>query len=229
MIEAGSTARHYLVPMPFACGRVFYNAKLNWGFETEPEPFADNRVLTRAAGKVLGGGSSINGMLYTRGHHRDYDQWAQLGCTGWAFSDVLPYFKRSETNWRGATPVHGGDGPLSVSRHMPDKIYTQIAESARRLGYRVTDDFERDAPDGFGIPDFTTHKGRRGSAAKRYVDPIGNRRNLTIETGAQVTRLLLEGRRAVGVEYAIGGKLKQVRAGRELVLSAGAYNSLKLL
>jgi choline dehydrogenase len=229
VLEAGGEDRHPLMPMPLACRQMFYHSALNWGFETEREPSADGRVLVRGAGKVLGGSSSINGMMYTRGHPGDYDEWAALGCAGWSHSAVLPYFKRAESNWRGPSEVHGGDGPLTVTRHFPDSLYGRIAETARTLGYAVTDDLERDTPDGFGIPDFTTHKGRRGSTARRYLHPVRSRSNLTIQTDTLATRILLEGKRAVGVEYIRKGKMLRARAGREVILSAGAYNSPKLL
>jgi choline dehydrogenase len=229
LIEAGGADRHPLIAMPLACGQIFYNPALNWGFETEPEPFADNRRLNRAAGKVIGGGSSINGMLYTRGHPRDYDQWAQLGCAGWSHADVLPYFKRAETNWRGATEAHGGVGPLSVSRHVPDAAFAKIAETARRLGYPVSDDFERDTPDGFGVTDFTTHRGRRGSTARRYLYPALRRGNLTLMAETQTTRLLFDGQRAIGVEVVKNGAVSTIYADGEVIVSGGAYNSPKLL
>ena len=229
LIEAGGRDRHPLMAMPLACGQIFYNPALNWGFETEPEPFADNRRLNRAAGKVVGGGSSINGMLYSRGHPRDYDQWAQLGCAGWSYADVLPYFKRAENNWRGVTEVHGGAGPLSVSRHVPDAAYAKIAETARRLGYPVSDDFERDTPDGFGVTDFTTHRGRRASTARRYLYPALRRGNLTLMSETQTTRLLFDGQRAIGVEVAKNGAVSTTYADGEVIVSGGAYNSPKLL
>jgi choline dehydrogenase len=178
---------------------------------------------------VVGVGSSINGMMYTRGHPRDYDQWAQLGCSGWSHADVLPYFKRAESNWRGASEAHGADGPLSVSRHTPDAAYAKIAETARRLGYPVSDDFERDTPDGFGVTDFTTHRGRRASTARRYLYPALRRGNLTLLSETHTTRILFEGRRAVGVQVVRDGVVSEIRAEREVILSGGAYNSPKLL
>ncbi len=229
LIEAGGRDRHPLMAMPLACGQIFYNPALNWGFETEPEPFADNRRLNRAAGKVIGGGSSINGMMYSRGHPRDYDQWAQLGCAGWSYADVLPYFKRAENNWRGVSEAHGGAGPLSVSRHVPDAAYVKIAETARRLGYPVSDDFERDTPDGFGVTDFTTHRGRRASTARRYLYPALRRGNLTLLSETQTTRLLFDGQRAIGVEVAKKGAVSTIYADGEVIVSGGAYNSPKLL
>jgi choline dehydrogenase len=229
LIEAGGADRSLLMPMPLACGKVFYDPRLNWGFETEPEPFVDNRVFNRAAGKVWGGGSSINGMVYTRGHPRDYDQWAQMGCSGWSYDDVLPYFKRAESNERGASAEHGASGPLSVSRHRTDDIYEKIAKTAKALGYPVTDDFSRDAPDGFGVADFTIHQGRRASTAQRYLRPALGRPNLTLASEAQTTRIVFEGRRAVGVEYVKDGARAVARADREVIVSGGAYNSPKLL
>jgi choline dehydrogenase len=229
VIEGGGADRHPLMAMPLACAQVFYDPKLNWGYSTEPEPHLDDRVLLRAAAKVLGGGSSINGMMYTRGHARDYDEWERMGCEGWSSADVQPYFRRAESNWRGASEVHGGDGPLSVSRHVTDPLFDRIAETARRLGHPVTDDFERDGAEGFGVPDFTTHNGRRGSTARRYLHPVRKRPNLTLLPGTQVTRILIDKGRAVGVEFLQAGQRLQVRAEAEVILSAGAYGSPKLL
>ena len=229
VLEAGGLDRHPLIAMPLACPRVFYRPALNWGFVPEPEAFADNRTLIRGAGKVVGGGSSINGMMYTRGHRLDYDGWAENGAPGWSYSDVLPYFKRLERSWRGASATHGGDGPLSLSRHPPDSLYERIVQTARSKGYPVREDFAAEEADGFGLPDFTVHKGHRGSTWRRYLRPVRHRGNLQIETQATVTRIVFEGRRARGVEFLQGGKLHEARVAQEVVLCGGAYNSPKLL
>ena len=229
LLEAGGWDDHRLMQMPMACGNVFYDPAVNWNLSTEPEAFADDRVIHPAAGRVLGGGSSINGMIYTRGHRLDYDQWAQMGCRGWSFDDVLPYFKRAESNWRGASSVHGDSGPLTTSRLVRDPMYAAITETAKRAGFRVTDDFERDDPDGFGLPDITTDRGRRASTARRYIYPVRERKNLVVKTGICATRVVMEGSVAVGVEYLEGASRKRVEARREIILSAGAYGSPKLL
>jgi choline dehydrogenase len=229
LLEGGGADRGLRMAMPLACGQIFYHPAFNWNYATQPEPHLDDRVLLPAAGKVLGGGSSINGMMHTRGHALDFDQWAEMGCAGWSFADVLPYFKRVETNWRGASDMHGGSGPLSVSRHITDELFDQIADTARRLGYPVTEDFERDGADDFGVPDFTTYEGRRGSTTRRYLNPVRTRRNLTVRAHVQVTRVLIEKGRAVGVEFIDGGQLRRANADGEFILSAGAYGSPKLL
>ncbi|MGY3505070.1 GMC family oxidoreductase [Bradyrhizobium sp. USDA 4471] len=229
LLEAGGRDDSRLMQMPLACGSIFYDPAMNWSLASEPEVFADERIIHPAAGRVLGGGSSINGMIYTRGHRLDYDQWAQMGCRGWSFGDVLPSFKRAECNWRGASRIHGGSGPLTTSPLARDGMFAAITDTARRAGLRVTDDFERDDPDGFGLPDITTHGGRRASTARRYLHQVWSRKNLVVKTNVCVTRIVMERSVAVGVEYAEGGDTKRVEACREVVLSAGAYGSPKLL
>ena len=229
LIEGGRIDRSLWMKMPLAAGKMFYDPALNWPLATDPEPDADDRAIGLCAGKVLGGSSSINGMMYTRGHPRDYDQWAQMGCRGWSYEEVLPYFKKAERNWRGADDVHGGAGPLTTSKITRDGLFELLAGTARKLGHHVTDDFERDGPDGFGLTDTTTHGGRRGSTAQRYLRPALKRTNLTLVTEAQVRRVIVERGRAVGVEYVRSGAVLKVAARREVILSAGAYHSPQLL
>jgi choline dehydrogenase len=229
VIEAGGMDGQLMMSMPLACGKVFYDPALNWPIASEPEPGADYRIIKLAAGRVIGGGSSINGMMYTRGHPRDYDRWVQLGCTGWSYEDVLPYFRKAEANWRGESGTHGHSGPLTTSPPLKDRLFAVFAETGRKLGYGVTDDFERDGPDGFGLPDTTTHDGRRASTAQRYLRPALKRDNLTLVCNAQTNRILLEDKRAVGVEYVRNGIAEHAMARREVLLSAGAFNSPKLL
>ena len=230
LLEAGGLNRHPLMKMPLGFFPMMMDPRVGWGYRTEPEPGLDGRVLPLPRGKLLGGSSSINGMLYGRGHPNDYESWVQQGCEGWSWADVLPYFKRSETNWRGATPYHGGSGPLSVSRHQTDpSLFEPLMETARRRGYPVATDLDGSEYEGFGVPDFTIHKGRRGSTAERYLKPVAHRSNLTVQLNAPVTRVLLEGQRAVGVEAHWGGELRRLRADREVLLCAGAYGSPQLL
>ncbi|AIT80468.1 GMC family oxidoreductase [Novosphingobium pentaromativorans] len=230
LLEAGGADRHALMSMPIAFFQLLRRPEINWGYATDPEPYADNRRIPVFRGKVLGGSSSINGMMFTRGDPRDYDQWAQMGNRGWSFDDVLPYFKRLENSWRGASARHGANGPISTRKHPTDNaLFHALTEAARRLGHRINDDFEADLPEGFGLPDFSIHKGRRASTAKRYLDPVGDRPNLHIATNAHATRILFEGNRAVGVEFLQDGAIVQARAQREVVLSGGAYNSPQLL
>ena len=229
VIEAGGMDGQLMMSMPLACGKVFYDPALNWPIASDPEPRADNRIIKLAAGRVIGGGSSINGMIYTCGHPRDYDRWVQLGCTSWSYEDVLPYFRKAESNWRRESGTHGHSGPLTTSPPLKDRLFDVFAETGRKLGYGVTDDFERDGPEGFGLPDTTTHAGRRASTSQRYLRPALKRANLTLVCRAQTNRILLEDKHAVGVEYVKNGIVQQARARREVLLSAGAFNSPKLL
>jgi choline dehydrogenase len=204
----------------------------SWNYLSEPEPHLNGRRIMLPRGKVLGGSSTINAMLYSRGHPHDYDLWRQMGCEGWSFADLLPYFKRAESNWRGEGPYHGGSGPLQVSRIDTRKLlHEPIMEAARQLGYPTTDDHHGALHEGFGPGDTTTtRRGRRSSASRAYLDPIkSRRRNLTIVTNAYATKLLFEGKRAVGLEYVRDGKTEQVRARREVVLSGGVYNTPQLM
>jgi choline dehydrogenase len=203
----------------------------NWSYLTEPEPTLANRQIPVPRGKVLGGSSSINAMLYSRGHPRDYDLWRQMGCEGWSFAEVLPYFKRSETNWRGESAFHGGSGPLQVSRVDTRKLlHEPVIETARRLGYPVTDDHHGELPEGFGGGDTTTtSRGRRSSASRAYLHPALKRPNLTVHTQSYATKVRLEDGRATGVDYVRGGQAVTVQANCEVILCGGVYNSPQLL
>jgi len=231
LLEAGGVEhRHLKMKMPLAWRDTFQDPALGWGYMSEAEPAADNRSIPVPRGKVLGGSSSVNGMMYQRGHAGDYDKWRRLGLPGWSYAEVLPYFNRSESNWRGASVYHGGSGPLTTSRHAPDGfIYPRLIETAEKLGYRHLDDFHGAESEGFSAPDFNTHRGHRASTATRYLRPAMSRRNLTVETNAHTTRVLLDRNRAVGVEYQQHGQLVQVYAGREVILAGGAFNSPQVL
>lgn len=230
LIEAGGEERRPLVAMPVAWFEAMKKAEIGWGYMTEPEPHADDRRVPAPRGKLIGGCSSINGMMYSRGHPRDYDQWAQSGALGWSFDDVLPYFRKSEANWRGASPHHGGDGPITVARHRTDgTVYPAIIAAAARKGYAHLDDFHGDRNEGFSAPDFTVHKGRRGSPAARMLRPAMRRPNLTVISGALTTRIVVEGGSACGVDVLREGRIETIRAEREVIVSAGAFNSPHLL
>jgi choline dehydrogenase len=230
LLEAGGPDRHRLMQMPLGFFPMLRDPSVFWGYKSEPEPHADGREIPLPRGKVLGGSSSVNGMLYGRGHPEDYEEWRRLGGRGWGFADVLPYFIRAEANWRGASRFHGGYGPLTVSRHTTDeRIFNALMQTARNRGHAVADDLDGSQYQGFGKPDFTVHHGRRGSTAKRYLEPVRHRKNLRIEIRALTGRILFEGRRAVGVEYRQNGQLRQARAEREVILAGGAYNSPQLL
>jgi choline dehydrogenase len=230
LLEAGGDDRHASVAMPLAWFKAFTDPKLGWGYATEPEPYADQRSIPSPRGKLIGGCSSINGMMYSRGHAADYDRWERAGLSGWAYADVLPYFNRSENNWRGESAYHGARGPLSVARHNTGNyIYPRLIEAAQQLGYEHLDDFHGASQEGFGAPDFTIHRGRRGSTAVAFLRPALARPNLTVRTGALTTRVIIENGRATGVEYRQHGQLQRVFANKEVVLSGGAYNSPQLL
>ncbi len=230
VVEAGGSEKQAILEMPVAWFRAMRKASVGWGYATEPEPHADNRRIPAPRGRVIGGCSSINGMMYSRGHPLDYDQWAQMGAKGWSFADVLPYFRKSEANWRGKSEYHGADGPLTVARHQTDDtIYPAIMKTAKSLGYRELDDFHGASTEGFSAPDFTVHEGRRGSTAKRFLRPALKRSNLVLVSEALTTRVVMEGKRAVGVEYERDGARVTVRAKREVIVSAGAFNSPQLL
>ncbi|HWW64225.1 MAG TPA: GMC family oxidoreductase N-terminal domain-containing protein [Sphingomonadaceae bacterium] len=230
LMEAGGECRHPLIDMPLTWMQAAADKRFIWGNESAPDPGRLGRTEPIPRGHVLGGSSSINGTMYVRGAAADYDAWAATGLAGWSYADVLPYFRRSEHHWRGATTEHGGDGPLYVSPMAKDPIlFPAFLETARGLGYGAAEDFNVARPEGFGIPDCTIRNGRRHSTVRAFIDPVKDRANLRIETQALVTRILVEGGRAVGVEYRRGDALHQVHARREVILSAGAINSPQIL
>lgn len=230
LLEAGPKDRSIYIHMPSAFAYPLANDKFNWYYESEPEPYMNNRRMYCPRGRVIGGSSSINGMVYIRGHARDYDRWAQSGLTGWSYADVLPYFRKAETREKGGDAYRGDSGPLHVSTaKMDNPLYQAFIQAGVQAGYPFTEDMNGYQQEGFGVMDMTVRKGRRWSAAKAYLYPVMNRPNLTVELGALTTRILFEGRRAVGIEYARGGQTVQARADREVILSGGAINSPQLL
>jgi choline dehydrogenase len=220
-----------LMRIPLGFLKLIRDPTTSWGYTSEPEPFADKRRLWLPRGKMLGGSSSINGMLYSRADPRDYDEWTSLGLKGWGFADVLPYFLRSESSWRGASAFHGAEGPLSVTGwENRDQLLTSTFEAVKAMGYPVYDDHSAlPACEGFAPPEGTIHRGERGSADVCYLRPVMNRANLEVAVDAHAHRIILESGRAVGVEYEVDGKLYTARAEREVILCAGAYNSPQLL
>jgi choline dehydrogenase len=234
LIEAGKKDTALMVRMPAGVGSLIKEANdHNWGFHTEPQAHMDGRRLYWPRGKGWGGSSSINGMVYIRGHAGDYDQWGQMSLKGWSYADVLPYFKRAESYERGANDFHGGDGPLSVSESpMREPVYKAFIEAGRQAGYPVTEDFNGAQQEGFGPYQRTIHKGERWSASFAYLRPIeGRRPNLKVISTGLVTRVLIEAGRAVGVEIveAKGQIASTVRASAEVILCAGAVQSPQLL
>ncbi|MDO9430448.1 MAG: GMC family oxidoreductase N-terminal domain-containing protein, partial [Phenylobacterium sp.] len=233
LLEAGGKDSSLMVKMPAGVGTLIAKqGAYNWGFWTEEEPNLENRKLWWPRGKGWGGSSSINGMIYIRGHARDYDQWRQMGLQGWSYRDVLPYFKRSETLEGGGDDWHGGEGPLYVSKaSTPNPIYKATIEAGRQAGHAVTNDFNGFQQEGWGPYQLTIRDGQRWSAARAYLHPAMGRPNLTCLTGARTTRIIVENGRATGVEY-VDDKTKTkhvVNADKEVLLSAGAVQSPHIL
>ncbi len=230
LIEGGGSDRHILMAMPSALAMAMNIQRANWNYESEPEPALDNRRISAPRGKVLGGSSSINGMVYIRGNPLDFEGWEAAGARGWAYRDVLPYFKRAETRAEGDDLYRGDDGPLHTSYGpMKNPLYQAFIEAGRQAGYPVSEDVNGFQQEGFGRMDQTIHNGRRWSAARAYLDPARSRRNLTIWTEALAERILFEGRRAVGVQVLRAGSTENPRARREVILAGGAINSPQLL
>ncbi|SEL88436.1 choline dehydrogenase [Sphingomonas palmae] len=232
LIEAGGTNKEMLVRMPAGVGNLIKaKGKHNWGFWTEPEPHLNNRRLWWPRGRGLGGSSSINGMIYTRGHPRDYDDWRQMGMSGWSWDDVLPYFRRLEGHHGGESGgLHGDAGPLHVSAGESDSpFHDALVEAGRQAGYPVTDDFNGAEQEGFGRYDLTISNGQRWSAAAAYLRPALSRPNLTVITDARTSRIVVERGRAVAVEYLRGRERALVEVVGELLLAAGAVQSPHIL
>lgn len=235
LLEAGGDNRSVLVRMPAGVGTLIkQKSKHNWGFWTEPEPHMDGRRLWQPRGRGLGGSSAINGMIYIRGHPRDYDQWRQMGLEGWSYAEALPYFRRSEAFQDGANTYHGGDGPLRVSwgERTDHPLYRASLEGGQQAGHKLTEDFNGFDQEGFGRYQLTIHDGERWTAARGYLAPIaGKRANLTIVTGARTHRVVIENGRATGVEYSLGpGKpVERATATREVLVCGGAFQSPQVL
>ncbi len=229
VLEAGGKPKEMWLEMPMAFFRYDRLPRLNWNFKSEPEPGANGRVIDVPRGKVLGGSSRINGMVYARGHKLDYDDWAQKGLKGWGYADVLPYFKKSETSWLGEGKYHGGSGPLHVSRPDNDQMFAELEASTLAAGYPKTSDYHGDENEGAQRCEVTVAGGRRGHTARVYLDPALKRPNLTLESGAHITRVLFEGKKATGVEFVQDGVTKQVRANKEVLLAGGAFGSPQTL
>lgn len=233
VIEFGGSDAGPLIQMPGALSYPMNMPRYDWGYSTEPEPHLGGRRLATPRGKVVGGSSSINGMVYVRGHAKDFDHWDASGATGWSYADVLPYFKRME-NWtdrgHGGDPDwRGNDGPLHVTRGTRENPLVKVfVEAGRQAGYPVTDDYNGAQQEGFGAMEQTIHKGRRWSTANAYLKPALKRPNCTM-IRAFARRVVIEGGRAVGVEIERGGKVEVIRANREVILAASSINSPKLL
>jgi choline dehydrogenase len=230
LLEAGGEDRNIWIHIPLGFGKLFDNAKLNWRYSSEPEAELNNRQIIQPRGKVLGGSSSINGLLYIRGQHEDFDHWRQLGNAGWAFADVLPYFRRAEDQQRGADEMHGVGGPLAVSDvSEPHPLCEAFIAAARETGVPRNDDFNGTSQEGAGYFQLTTRKGRRWSTAAGYLHQARRRPNLTIACNALATHILFSGRRALGIEYRQGPATRTAYAGAEVILAGGAFNSPQLM
>jgi len=230
LLEAGPPDRSVLIHCPAGLAVLAKTHAANWNFHTVPQPGLGGRVGWSPRGKVLGGSSSINAMVYTRGHRADYDHWAAQGNPGWSYADVLPYFRRAEHNERLRDEWHGQGGPLNVmDLRSPNATLPAYVEAGRQAGYPVNDDFNGAEQEGIGAYQVTHRDGERFSAAKAYLTPNLGRPNLTVLTGVHATRVLFEGRRAVGVEFRQDGTLRRVGATREVLLAAGALQSPQLL
>jgi choline dehydrogenase len=230
LIEAGGERLGLTTKIPGTAFVASTFARRNWNFETEPVPALNGRTLRWFQGRILGGSSSINGMLYLRGHSLEYDQWAQRGCHGWSFEQVLPYFKKAETNTRGASEWHGDDGPITVKPSRLDlPICDAFLAAAGEAGFPIVDDLNADVAEGFGRIDTNIANGRRASTALAYVQPARRRGNLELLSEAIAARIVLEAGRARGVEILRRGVRETVWAEREVILCGGTVNSPQLL
>ena len=230
VLEHGGSDAGPLIQMPAALSYPMNMPRYDWGFVTEPEPHLGGRRLATPRGKVIGGSSSINGMVYVRGHACDFDTWEELGAAGWGYRHVLPYFRRMEHAHGGQDGWRGTDGPLHVTRgRMANPLYKGFIEAGEQAGYAATEDYNGERQEGFGAMEMTVWRGRRWSAANAYLKPALQRRNLELRARAHVRRIVMEGRRAVGVEYETGGTVRRVQAKGEVLIAASSINSPALL
>ncbi|MEG3153702.1 GMC family oxidoreductase [Sphingomonas sp. RB1R13] len=231
LIEAGGSDRTIWIQLPIGYGRTFFDPRVNWMYDTDPVAGLNDRTSYWPRGKVIGGSGSINAMVHVRGQPHDFDDWAAAGNSGWSWHDVLPYFIKSEDHHHGASDWHGAGGPQRVSdiADLAHPLCRTFIAAGEALGFAASADFNGERSEGVGVFHFNTRNGRRASTANEYLRPALRRRNLTLRTKAHATRILFEGRRAVGVEYRREGRIEQVRATREVILSGGAINSPQLL
>jgi choline dehydrogenase len=230
LLEAGGEDRNPWIHVPLGYGKLFVDPKVNWLYQSEPEPELGGRRIPQPRGKVLGGSSSINGLVYIRGQKEDFDGWRQLGNAGWSHADVLPYFRRAEDQQRGPDEHHGAGGPLAVSdQRDPHPLCEAFIAAATEEGIPRNDDFNGATQEGAGYFQLTARNGFRCSTARGYLRPARKRPNLRVLTDALSTRLLFEGRRATGVEFVHGGEPRQARANKEVIVASGAINSPQLL
>lgn len=230
LLEAGGAGDGWVVNVPAAVALMLPTRINNWAFQTVPQPGLDGRQGYQPRGRALGGSSAINAMVYTRGHRWDYDHWASLGNSGWSYEDVLPYFKRAETNETIRDAFHGSDGPLPVGDLRSPNPFQQIfLESCRQLQLPFTGDFNGERQEGIGVYQVTQKNGERWSAARAYIQPCSSRPNLRVVTRAKARRILLSGMQATGVEFSRGNRVETVAAKAEVIVSAGAFQTPQLL
>jgi choline dehydrogenase len=231
LVEAGGSDDRFLIKLPLGLLRAFRDPSLTWGYLSEPEPHLNGRVLPVPRGRVLGGSSSINGMFFMRGHSADFDGWQELGCQGWSYAHVLPYFKKLESSWRGAVPYHGAAGPMPITPNATTRLlHDHLMQTAVPAGYWTSEDLHGRVEEGFACAELTVDaRGRRASASRAYLRPARHRANLEVMQGALTTRVLVERGRAIGIELRRGNELRQVFAEREVILCGGTYNSAQLL
>ena len=231
LLEAGGSDDRFLIKLPLGLLRAFRDPSLTWGYLSEPEPGLAGRALPVPRGRVLGGSSSINGMFFMRGHSADFDGWQELGCAGWSYAHVLPYFKKLESSWRGPVPYHGAAGPMPVTPNATTRLlHEPLMQTATPAGYWTSEDLHGRLEEGFARAELTVDaRGRRASASRAYLQPVRHRPNLEVMQGALTTRVLVERGRAVGVEIRRGNELRTLQAEREVILCGGTYNSAQLL
>jgi choline dehydrogenase-like flavoprotein len=230
LLEAGGSDRHPYIQIPLGIGKLQQHKMFDWGYQSEPEPHLNGRQLEVVRGKVLGGSSSVNIMVYTRGHRGDFDRWARAGAIGWSYADLLPYFKRGETWEDGDTPWRGTNGPLGTQwAKKRDPVVTAWFEAAREAGWPFTEDLNGEDGVGFGRVQYTIHNGRRASSANAYLRPVARRPNLIVRTGVTVVSVMMRSTRAAGVRVIDQGQTRQITAERETILCGGVFGSPQLL
>ena len=231
LLETGGSGKSIFIKMPTALSIPMNTDKYAWQFHTQPEPYLDNRKMHCPRGKVLGGSSSINGMVYVRGHAKDFDEWQQHGANGWDYQSCLPYFQKAESFYLGENTYRGGKGPLGVNNgnEMQNPLYTTFIKAGVEAGYASTDDYNASQQEGFGPMHMTVKNGVRSSASREYLDPVKSRSNLTVITGALAQKVILDGKKATGIEYKVNGNVQTAHAAKEVVLSAGPIGSPHIL
>lgn len=231
LLETGGSDKSIFIKMPTALSIPMNTDKYAWQFHTQPEPHLDNREMHCPRGKVLGGSSSINGMVYVRGHAKDFDEWQQHGANGWDYQSCLPYFQKAESFYLGENTYRGGKGPLGVNNgnEMQNPLYTTFIKAGVEAGYASTDDYNASQQEGFGPMHMTVKDGVRSSASREYLDPVKSRSNLTVITGALAQKVILDGKKATGIEYKVNGNVQTAHAAKDVVLSAGPIGSPHIL